>query len=76
MCQVSRPRQDYCDGAYSTDFLIEHDGKRIALECKSNLGRDTEKTEAICDLLAKQLNANFIVADNYIILSDLGSAKP
>jgi hypothetical protein len=34
-----------------------HGRKRIALECKSNPGRDTEKTEAICELLAKHLDA-------------------
>ena len=49
-------QQDYCEGPYSTDFLIEKDGKRIALECKSNVGRDYEKTEAICALIKAQLN--------------------
>lgn len=49
-------QQDYCDGIYTTDFLVEKDGKRIALECKSNVGRDLEKTEAICELIQEQLN--------------------
>ena len=44
-------KQDYCEGIYSTDFLIERDGKRIALECKANVGRDLEKTVAILELL-------------------------
>ena len=51
-------QQDYCQGPYSTDFLIEKDGKRIALECKSNIGRDIEKTEAICALIQEQLNCS------------------
>lgn len=49
-------KQDYCEGIYSTDFLIEKDGKRIALECKANVGRDIEKTEAVCELLKSKLN--------------------
>lgn len=51
-------QQDYCDGPASTDFLIEHQGQRIALECKSNIGRDIEKTEAICALIKAQLSCN------------------
>lgn len=51
-------QQDYCDGPASTDFLIEHQGQRIALECKSNIGRDLEKTEAICKLIKAQLSCN------------------
>jgi len=51
-------QQDYCQGPYSTDFLIEHNGQRIALECKSNIGRDLEKTEAICALIQEQLNCS------------------
>lgn len=31
--------------------------RSVALECKSNIGRDLEKTEAICELLSKQLDA-------------------
>lgn len=48
-------QQDYCEGIYSTDFLIEKDGKRIAVECKADVGRDLEKTFAICE----QLKAHF-----------------
>jgi transcriptional regulator with XRE-family HTH domain len=51
-------QQDYCQGPYSTDFLIEHNGQRIALECKSNIGRDLAKTEAICKLIKAQLSCN------------------
>lgn len=59
-------QQDYCEGDLSTDFLIEHDGKRIALECKSNLGRDLEKTETICALLAEQFLATVQIVVPYI----------
>ena len=48
-------QQDYCEGNYATDFLIEKDGQRIALECKSNIGRDLEKTGAMAELLKEQL---------------------
>ena len=51
-------QQDYCEAPYSTDFLIEYNGQRIALECKSNIGRDLEKTEAICKLIKAQLSCN------------------
>ena len=56
--QAGIPYQaDCCEGNYATDFLIEKDGQRIALECKTNIGRDLEKTEAICDLLAQKMNS-------------------
>ena len=48
-------QQDYCQGPYSTDFLIEHNGQRIALECKANVGRDLEKTIAMTELLKEGL---------------------
>lgn len=68
-------QQDYCDGPYSTDFLVEHDGKRIALECKSNLGRDLEKTEAICELLSEQLNATVHIVVPYLDDTSAGVAR-
>jgi transcriptional regulator with XRE-family HTH domain len=54
-------KQDYCEGIYSTDFLIEKDGKRIALECKANIGRDTEKTLAMTELLKEGLGCERVV---------------
>ena len=38
--------------------MIEHNGQRIALKCKSNIGRDLAKTEAICALIQEQLNCS------------------
>lgn len=54
-------RQDYCEGAVSTDFLIEHDGKRIALECKFNFHRDIAKTRVIADLLTRNLKVDSVL---------------
>ena len=48
-------QQDYCEGNYATDFLIEKNGQRIALECKTNIGRDLEKTITMAELLKEQL---------------------
>jgi len=57
--QIQEIRQgDMFQQVRVSDFLIEKDGKRIALECKSNIGRDIEKTEAICALIQEQLNCS------------------
>lgn len=54
---------DYCEGIYSTDFLIIQSGKRIALECKFNVQRDIEKSIAIASIIKTKLNcsAAFVV---------------
>ena len=59
-------QQDYCEGIYSTDFLIEKDGKRIALECKANVERDLEKTLALADLLIQQLGCRVYLVAPYV----------
>jgi transcriptional regulator with XRE-family HTH domain len=74
-------KQDYCEGIYSTDFLVEIGGKRIALECKANVGRDLEKTEMICRTLKEALNIAQVVivvpfsedesVVNYVAVSEL-----
>ncbi len=55
--------QDYCEGIYVTDFLVIHEGRRIALECKFNVHRDFEKTVRIAGILKVKLNCEgaFIV---------------
>ncbi|MGB0414354.1 MAG: hypothetical protein ACPGJU_07885 [Coraliomargarita sp.] len=58
-------QQDYCEGIYSTDFLIEKDGRRIALECKANIERDLEKTIAQCELIAGQLRLEVYIVTPY-----------
>lgn len=52
-------QQDYCEGPYSTDFLIEKDGQRIALECKANVDRNTEKTLMIENMLCEKLDLKY-----------------
>jgi transcriptional regulator with XRE-family HTH domain len=53
-------RQDYCEGLVSTDFLIERDGKRIALECKFNVHRDFEKTRIIAGIIHDRLHCDLV----------------
>jgi len=52
-------QQDYCEGIYVTDFLVEQEGRRIALECKFNTQRDFEKTLRIAGILKEKLECNF-----------------
>jgi len=54
-------KQDYCEGLFSTDFLIERSGKRIAVECKFNVHRDVEKTRIIADLLLKYMKVDSVL---------------
>ena len=54
-------QQDYCEGNYAIDFLIEKDGQRIALECKANIGRDLEKTVTMAELLKEQLKIETVL---------------
>ena len=59
-------QQDFCEGIFSTDFLIKKDGKRIALECKANVERDMEKTLALADLLIQQLGCRVYLVAPYV----------
>lgn len=54
-------KQDYAEGVFVTDFLIEHDGKRSALECKFNVHRDFEKTGTISELLMENLKIDTVL---------------
>ena len=64
--------QDYCEGIYSTDFLIEKSGKKIALECKANIDRDIEKTVAQADMVMSKLGfTTFVVAPYITGISEL-----
>jgi len=54
-------KHDYSEGIFATDFLIEHDGKRIALECKFNVHRDFEKTGIIAELLMENLKIDSVL---------------
>jgi transcriptional regulator with XRE-family HTH domain len=64
-------RQDYCEGIYVTDFLIEHNGKRSALECKFNVQRDLSKAITIAGLLKEGLNCDTV----YIVVPYLGELE-
>ena len=64
-------QQDHCERIYVTDFLIEHDGKRIALECKFNVQRDLSKAITIAGLLKEGLNCDIV----YIVVPYLGEAE-
>lgn len=54
-------KQDYAEGVFVTDFLVEHDGQRIALECKFNVHRDFEKTGTIAELLKENLKIDSVL---------------
>lgn len=72
-------QQDYCEGIYVTDFLVERDGKRIALECKFNVQRDLSKSFTILGILREKLScaqAYVVVPYAYDQLSDDDSPKP
>ncbi|KAF0094276.1 MAG: hypothetical protein E1N59_1992 [Puniceicoccaceae bacterium 5H] len=53
-------KQDYCEGLVSTDFLIERDGERIALECKFNVHRDLEKTRVTAGIIRDRLRCEMV----------------
>ena len=52
---------DFCQGAISTDFLIERGGQRIALESKFNVLRDIERTAITARLLKRELNCDEVL---------------
>lgn len=54
-------RRDVCEGIASVDYLIEHGGMRIAVECKFNIARDFEKTVGIAQRLHELLRCDSTV---------------
>lgn len=54
-------RRDVCDGIASADFLIERDGKRIAIECKFNVSRDFDKTIGIARILRQLMRCDQVI---------------
>ena len=75
--------QDYCKGPVSTDFLIERDGRRIALECRFNVQRDFDRAVLTAKLLQEELVCDsvitvtpFDVSDTIPAGSDFVSATP
>lgn len=75
--------QDYCKGAVSTDFLIERNSRRIALECRFNVQRDFERAILSAKVLREELRCDtvitvtpFDVSDTVPTGSDFVSATP
>lgn len=52
---------DFCQGAISTDFLIERGGKRIALECRFNVHRDLERALLTAKVLQRELLCDQVI---------------
>lgn len=75
--------QDYCKGVTSTDFLVEQNGKRIAMECRFNVQRDLERAVMTAKVLQKELDCNqvitvtpFDITDTLTEGSDFATATP
>lgn len=65
--------QDHCKGPFSTDFLIQRGGKRIAVECKFNVQRDLERAAITAKVLEKELNCDLVVT---VVPFDISEATP
>lgn len=60
---------DYYEGIYSTDFMIQKEGqpsRRLALECKANVGRDVERSIATCEVIQENLRCEVIVVVPFV----------
>jgi len=68
--------QDYCKGAVSTDFLIERDDKRIALECKFNVHRDLERAAITAALLKNEFDCDSVITVTPFSVDDIASDAP
>lgn len=60
-------RQEVARGPVITDLLIEHGGKRIALECRANVKRDLEKSLVSARIIRAELKCDqvFIVVPEF-----------
>lgn len=63
-------QQDYCEGIYSTDFLIEQGGKRIALECRFNVQRDFERAILSAKVIREELRCDTVITVTPFDVSD------
>lgn len=57
---------DHYEGIYSTDFLIQKEGKRLALECKANVGRDIDRSIATLEVIQENLRCEVIVVVPFV----------
>ena len=68
--------QDYCKGPVSTDFLVEQNGRRIALECKFNVHRDLERAAITAKVLEKELNCDTVLTVTPFSIDDVENEAP
>lgn len=54
-------KQDYAEGIYVTDFLVETADKRVALECRFNVQRDFDRAVLTAKLLRDKLGCDKVV---------------
>jgi len=54
-------QSDFTKGSVITDFLIEMDGKRIALECRANVQRDREKSLLSARIIRDELKCDKVL---------------
>jgi hypothetical protein len=74
---------DFCQGAISTDFLIERGGQRIALACRFNAHRDIQRALLTAKVLRRELMCDqvitvtpFDISETLPANSELLSATP
>jgi transcriptional regulator with XRE-family HTH domain len=65
---------DYCKGAISTDFLIEANGQRIALECRFNVQRDLDRAVITAKVLREALVCDTVITVTPFDISDTAPA--
>jgi hypothetical protein len=63
-------QSDVTKGPVITDFLIEADGKRIALECRANVARDLEKSVVSARIIRDELKCDQLL----IVVPELDEA--
>lgn len=55
-----RFQKEYTQGSVTTDFLLEVEGKRIALECRANVKRDLEKSLVSARIIRDELKCDTV----------------
>jgi transcriptional regulator with XRE-family HTH domain len=68
-------QRDYCERIYSTDFLIERNGNRIALECRFNVQRDFERAVVTAKVLRQELGCCMVITVTPFDVSDTIGAE-
>jgi transcriptional regulator with XRE-family HTH domain len=63
-------QSEVAKGSVITDFLIEADGKRIALECRANVKRDLEKSLVSARIIRDELKCDQV----FIVVPKLDNA--